>query len=523
MPGYKFGKKSRSIRVKIFLLSMPVLFLLLPISPVLMPHTYRDSGVFLYIGTRILEGELPYRDIWDHKPPLIFLINAIGLAITPGSRWGVWGLEFLFLLTTFLISSKLLKRHFGQLPALFALGLLCFGLIPLLQGGNLTTEYGLPLQFITFSLGERLLTRSTPKEHGKLHFILGICLAALFFLKQSTIGIVLVVLALNFITDITDSQWPGWLWNQFFNWLLLLAGFSLLSVPILLFFWSQGALTDFIDQAFFYNLFYAGSSGILPRLMALYLSLRVLVHSGLALLAPAGWIAGLLQERKLETSGRYSPIIRITQIDFLVELFVMSLTGRFFPHYALALLPASVILAANFFSWFFRHPAGSVWVTGTGIKKFRSGFSILLTFAFVLVFTWGIRNYVRMVYIYQNRTDQEVITYIQRTTNPEDTLLVLGAEAHVNFFANRKSPTRYVYQLPFWTPGYGSEEKVEEFLQDILQDPPKLIIDTLGVGINTNPFPVQSEQIEQAFYDLGELYQHQERIGNWEIYRYSPR
>ena len=51
----------------------------------------RDSGVFLYIGSRILEGEVPYRGIWDHKGPLIYYINALGIALTPGSEYGVWG------------------------------------------------------------------------------------------------------------------------------------------------------------------------------------------------------------------------------------------------------------------------------------------------------------------------------------------------------------------------------------------------------------------------------------------------
>lgn len=50
----------------------------------------RDSGVFLYIGQQILDGSIPYRDIWDHKGPVIYYINAVGLFIGHGSLWGVW-------------------------------------------------------------------------------------------------------------------------------------------------------------------------------------------------------------------------------------------------------------------------------------------------------------------------------------------------------------------------------------------------------------------------------------------------
>jgi hypothetical protein len=44
--------------------------------PSALPGT--DQGVFLYIGTETLSGSIPYRDVWDHKPPAIYYIK----------RWG---------------------------------------------------------------------------------------------------------------------------------------------------------------------------------------------------------------------------------------------------------------------------------------------------------------------------------------------------------------------------------------------------------------------------------------------------
>jgi hypothetical protein len=74
--------------IPLLLLSIFIFAMLIPISPKYMLYTYRDSGVFLYAGWRITEGDIPYRDIWDHKPPVIFYINALGLSLTKGSRWG---------------------------------------------------------------------------------------------------------------------------------------------------------------------------------------------------------------------------------------------------------------------------------------------------------------------------------------------------------------------------------------------------------------------------------------------------
>ncbi len=133
------------------------LAVLLPASPMNMPYVNRDSGVFLYIGSRLLQGAVPYRDIWDHKPPLIYFLNALGLAFSGGSRWGVWALELGFLFAACFLSLWLIRKAFGPLPAIFSLFLWLVGLTFVLQGGNLTSEYALALQFgvlaITFQGG----------------------------------------------------------------------------------------------------------------------------------------------------------------------------------------------------------------------------------------------------------------------------------------------------------------------------------------------------------------------------------
>ena len=41
------------------------------------------------------EGKLPYRDLFDHKGPLLYLIQRVGIGLTPGSYIGVWILELI--------------------------------------------------------------------------------------------------------------------------------------------------------------------------------------------------------------------------------------------------------------------------------------------------------------------------------------------------------------------------------------------------------------------------------------------
>ena len=45
----------------------------------------RDEGMFGYMGQLILDGGLPYLDAFDHKPPVVFYLNALALLFVPST------------------------------------------------------------------------------------------------------------------------------------------------------------------------------------------------------------------------------------------------------------------------------------------------------------------------------------------------------------------------------------------------------------------------------------------------------
>lgn len=56
--------------------------LILPRVPSLVQPAGADQALYAYVGTRILDGGLPYRDAWDQKPPAIHFIYA--------ALYGLW-------------------------------------------------------------------------------------------------------------------------------------------------------------------------------------------------------------------------------------------------------------------------------------------------------------------------------------------------------------------------------------------------------------------------------------------------
>ena len=108
-----------------------------------------DSAVFVYVAKVILSGGMPYRDTFDHKGPLIYLFDALGLLID--NRVGIWIVEFTVIFITFLFAYKIARfLKCSQLLSCVVITIGFFVLLYYFQGGNLTEEYA--SVFITVSL-----------------------------------------------------------------------------------------------------------------------------------------------------------------------------------------------------------------------------------------------------------------------------------------------------------------------------------------------------------------------------------
>ncbi|HOP02484.1 MAG TPA: hypothetical protein PKX58_09815, partial [Flexilinea sp.] len=102
--------------VLIFLACLTLMSAFIPIRANYYPSF--DSSIFSYIGQQILREKLPYVDGWDHKPPLIFYIDAFGLWLANGHLIGIWLLEVIVLLLGSILFFRVLKKYFSEWIAL---------------------------------------------------------------------------------------------------------------------------------------------------------------------------------------------------------------------------------------------------------------------------------------------------------------------------------------------------------------------------------------------------------------------
>ena len=196
-----------------------------------------DKEIFTYTGWAMYKGLVPYRDFFDHKPPLIYFVNFAGMLL--GGRWGLWMINTaLALFTTGLFFSCCRRYRLPfpwLLPLLFNL-MLRDNLIS--EGTNMTREYTAFFYLIFFCV---LMGNGRYR-----HYVLGLLAGLIFFMQQDQVLPLLPFFLYIFSTS-DAVPLPK-------KCLFIGAGFLTVMLPILFYFAVRHSLGYFFQEAFLFNL-----------------------------------------------------------------------------------------------------------------------------------------------------------------------------------------------------------------------------------------------------------------------------
>jgi len=418
-----------------------------------------DEGVFLYIARTIAAGGAPYRDVWDHKPPGVYLLDLLAGA----NVWGVFVLQAIALATAGWLSYRALARGgLGPYGAVFGTIAWVVAVPRLFLEDGLQTNfpefYALPLQFGALGLFAEDEARHAPTWRTAALGALG---AAAALLKPTAIGLWLTIALVLVFTSARYGRW-----RDLRRRALLITG-PFLGVAVVVVVWLAiaGALPDAVEQVLRYNAAYSAFATPLARAEAIALGLRLTLPSGLALVAIAGWVAAL--------SGPRPPIVLLAAAAFPIEL-LLSSTGRAYHYYFLPWLPAMGVLAAYLCWWFLTRFGG------------RFSFVVLaacVSMAIVPSFLVG-----RLIGVRDDGAAREAATYVDYATTSADAVVVWGSRAEVLVLADRRSATRLVYQYAaLATRGYASPATIDTVIADLARETPLLIIDASKDSFVTPP------------------------------------
>ena len=180
-------------RYEILLLAYTILalFFCSSSSPLYVINDWTDANTYFTMGKGIVHGMVPYRDLFDHKGPLLYFIYAVGYLMSPTSFIGVFVLQIISMYIALLFLYKTARLLLDSSPrAFFSSILVTFFILgagvyylpeQLDMGGGSPEEFSLPFLTVSLYLITRDAKRKTVSRFGL--FVMGILMGSVCLIK----------------------------------------------------------------------------------------------------------------------------------------------------------------------------------------------------------------------------------------------------------------------------------------------------------------------------------------------------
>jgi hypothetical protein len=403
-----------------------------------------DASIFEYFGYAMSHGQRMYLELFDHKGPVIFLINYLGYSI--GASLGIKILYIASLMIFFYIGYYISRLFTGIRNSFVVLVITFIIFESFFEGGWGLEGYILPC--LTYSL-YIFLKYFLEDKINKYEIILsGFSFAVVLFTKANMIGIWLIFSLLVTIKLIYQKQF-----SIFLKYIaLFITGSALFIVPLCCFLWFQGSLKEMFYQSVVMNFIYSKESGYLTVMEMVKWYMNQVNVLQLNLMIVIAMIAVWKQ---------YGIKILFYNGAFIFCLMLALISKRAYLHYLIVLIPLFI-------------PYISV-----AINKFMNKSSLLyfLIFTIGLVFIYwgpihGIKDRVTNRSIDYSVNEKEVADYIHQHTNEQDRIYSHRLNGIIYLYSERLSSTKF-----FFVPSLKDETPIiDSFKESFKMNPPKYIV-----------------------------------------------
>lgn len=219
-----------------------------------------DANIFFTMGKGMMNGRVLYRDLYDHKGPLLYFIHGIAYLISNKSFLGMYLVETVAW-TVFLAGAWHVIRLYVKNAGLWVAPVLCALLVssPSFCHGDSAEELVLPLLIWALYALLRYMKEEypAPMGYGRV-FWHGIVAGCILCTKFTLLGLYFGWTVWLMVLCFYQKEWK----RGIVTGLAMLAGMAAACVPWLLYFGMHHALADWWTGYIYNNLFlYAGSGG----------------------------------------------------------------------------------------------------------------------------------------------------------------------------------------------------------------------------------------------------------------------
>lgn len=420
----------------------------------------RDQGIYAVVADGLLQGKMPYRDVWDFKPPGIYLIYALAQALFGKSMMAPRLLEVMALIGSVLLMRRLSQRFF-QSPTP---GLLAGALSALVQAQLDFWHTGQPETYGGFfTVLGITLTLEDPEPRGwRVPLGVGLAFGVASVLKPTLGGGALVAAAFLALSErgrgraLLDCLRPvGW----------VALGGALPTLGCLLWFWAGGAIRDVYWTLGEFVPGYTALTWEGRRASALLYFATLTVFFKFSALAAAGVIAAIALSA-IDSTERRILMLLFGVIGF--HILGIAMQGKFFPyHYAATLPVVAMVAGIGLHKLFRRCQVGGL----PGVVAFFAFTAILVPMRYAvrdLPQLFWTRAQMRLEYLlgmspydsraeldvvlghvadYSLSADRRVADAIQKATPERATLFVWGFEPVIYWLSDRAPASRFIYNV----------------------------------------------------------------------------
>ena len=393
---------------------------------------------------------MPYKDIFDHKGPFLYVLNSLGHILSPAC--GIWFVELIFLLFTVFFAYKTARLYCNTALSCLVVTQFIATLAGYFVTGNTTEEYALP--FIMFAVYV-FIDYFQNGNISKLRLIgFGFGFGAICMLRPNMISVWVVFCLAVFISCLIKKSYKELLSFA----LLFLLGTSCIILPLLLWLLSEHALKAFWDCYFIFNFNYASApfAGRVIVLFTFLLQYMLLICLSIV-------VYFIIQKKSTAFHWIYLAAM-------LFSLLMLSMSGFVFRHYFMVMLPLFVYPCAALLAHLHKkHPSQKLMIYSCTII-----FIICSTATLSLVPNGPF--YLTSEYT-KNTSDpmlREMIDCVKDNTEPTDEILICANYCAVYRFSERRPSTiKYMFIPPL---DRVPQEMKDDYIRELSRNKPRLIL-----------------------------------------------
>lgn len=427
-----------------------------PLHPWIGGDTKADSAVFKTVVLMMERGYMPYRDSFDHKGPLIYILNWIGNRIS--AYRGVWIVEFIFMTGTFFVIYKIarLKCSVGSsvIVTLCSVSLL----FEYFRGGNYTEEYA--MIFIAIALYSFLDYLMNQKVTKIRLLICGAGLGATLLLRANMISVWIVFSLFIFVKMVMEKNWDTLKYLVFW----FVSGMCIVIIPILIWLAVNHSLVPFWENYIVFNKAYISEEGGRSSFAAKWEAYVYFLNTTIFIISFCT-VAYMCRIRDKAINMVYLAYMLIT-------LLFICLSGKAWAHYGMILVPMFSYPMASLFDEFEKiEPPQVVQTFSFVLSAFSLAGIILPNWLSLISSMPGI--YKTREYENKSGLTVTVSRIVSEKTDIDDAISVYGNWDLIYVLSDRKHATRYSYQFPI---GSIMPEIMEEYMEELHEEQPKIIV-----------------------------------------------